>query len=86
MFNIATFNRMSGKQEKEQGFWSRVFHLYYDGFREMTVGKTLWLIIAIKVFIFFVVIKLLFFPDFLSTKCDTEEEKTEYVRHQLTDR
>lgn len=86
MFNIATFKHMGDNQRKEQGFWSRVFHLYYDGFRSMTVGKTLWLIIAIKVFVFFVIIKLLFFPDFLNTKCDTEEEKTEYVRHQLTDR
>jgi hypothetical protein len=29
---------------------------------------------------------LLFFPNFLNTKCDTEQEKTEYVRHQLVDR
>ena len=70
--------------DHQQGFWSRVFHLYYDGFRSMTVGKTLWIIIGIKLFIFFIVIKLLFFPDFLSTKCDSEQEKTEYVRHQLT--
>ena len=52
----------------------------------MTVGKTLWLIIGIKLFIFFVIIKMLFFPDFLGTKCDNDQEKTEYVRHQLTDR
>ena len=51
----------------------------------MTVGKTLWLIIGIKLFIFFIVIKLLFFPDFLSTKCDNKQEKAEYVRHQMTD-
>jgi hypothetical protein len=30
-----------------------------------------------------VVIKMLFFPNFLNSKCETEEEKTEYVRHQL---
>jgi hypothetical protein len=77
---------MSDNQAQQQGFWSRVFHLYYDGFRNMTVGKTLWLIIAIKVFVFFVIIKLLFFPDFLNNKCDTEQEKTEYVRQQLVDR
>ena len=82
MFNLLRF--MADVQDKKQGFWSRVFHLYYDGFRSMTVGKTLWLIIAIKLFIFFVIIKLLFFPNFLSTKCDTEQEKSEYVRHQLT--
>jgi hypothetical protein len=29
---------------------------------------------------------MIFFPNFLSTKCDTEDEKTEYVRQQLTDR
>ena len=27
---------------KKDGFWSRAFHLYYDGFRSMTLGKTLW--------------------------------------------
>ena len=76
---------MSENRVKKQGFWSQVFHLYYDGFRSMTVGKTLWLIIAIKVFIFFIILKLLFFPNFLNTKCDTEQEKTEYVRDQLVD-
>ena len=49
----------------------------------MTVGKTLWLIIFIKLFIFFIIIKMIFFPDFLGTKCDSDEEKTEYVRQQL---
>ncbi|MBR5726550.1 MAG: DUF4492 domain-containing protein [Muribaculaceae bacterium] len=71
-------------ENQKQGFWSQVFHLYYDGFRSMTVGKTLWLIIGIKLFIFFVIIKMIFFPDFLNTKCETEKEKTEYVRHRLT--
>lgn len=80
------FSAMSDDLNKKQGFWSQVFHLYYDGFRGMTVGKTLWLIIFIKLFIFFVIIKMIFFPNFLSSKCDTEEEKTEYVRHQLIDR
>ena len=51
-------NERSGKH----GFWSRALDLYVDGFRSMTVGKTLWLIIAIKLFIFFVIIKILFFP------------------------
>ena len=75
---------MSDNQDINRGFWSRVFHLFYDGFRSMTVGKTLWLIIGIKLFIFFFVLKFLLFPDFLSTKCDTDQEKAEYVRQQLT--
>ncbi len=76
---------MNADEDKKPGLWSRVFHLYYDGFRSMTVGKTLWLIIGIKLFIFFIIIKMIFFPDFLSSKCDSDQEKSEYVRHQLTD-
>ena len=75
---------MSDRQDNQQGFWRRAFDLYYDGFRSMTVGKTLWLIIGIKLFIFFVIIKLLFFPNFLNSRFDSEQGKTEYVRHQLT--
>ena len=77
---------MNDNQENSQGFWSRVFHLYYDGFRSMTLGKTLWLIIGIKLFIFFVIIRWIFFPDFLSTKSDDDQGKAQYVREQLVNR
>ncbi|MBF1484297.1 MAG: DUF4492 domain-containing protein, partial [Prevotella pallens] len=36
-----------------------------DGFRSMTLGKTLWLVILIKLFIMFFVLKLFFFPNFI---------------------
>lgn len=61
----------------------RVWTFYYDGFRKMTVGKTLWLIILIKVFIFFVVMKLLFFPNVLNRDFDTDEERADHVRSEL---
>ncbi len=61
----------------------KVWSLYYDGFREMTVGKTLWVIILIKVFLFFVVIKLLFFPDILKRDFDSDEEIANHVRSEL---
>lgn len=64
-------------------FFSKVFHLYYDGFRSMTLGKTLWVIILIKLFIIFVVLKLFFFPDFLKTHADGHE--AEFVATQLLD-
>ena len=72
--------------EEKRGFWARAVDLYVDGFRSMTLGKTLWLIIGIKLFVFFVIIKILFFPDFLSSKSDTDEGKAQYVREQLLDR
>lgn len=65
-------------------FWHRAWHLYADGFRAMTVGRTLWLIIVIKLIIFFAVIKVLFFPDFLAGKASDDQGKAEYVRQQLT--
>lgn len=50
---------------RKRGFIYRVFNLYYDGFRSMTLGKTLWLVILIKLFIMFFVLKLFFFPNFI---------------------
>lgn len=62
---------------------NKIWIFYRDGFREMTVGKTLWMIILLKLFIFFVVIKLLFFPNLLSRDYDTDEERAAHVRHEL---
>ena len=39
-----------------RGFFYKVYHLYYDGFRQMTLGKTLWTIIIIKLFIMFAIL------------------------------
>ena len=71
---------------QKNSFWARVVDLYVDGFRSMTVGKTLWIIIAIKLFIFFVIIKILFFPDFLASKSDSDDGKAQYVHQQLIDK
>ena len=65
------------------GFPRRVWSLYYDGFRNMTVGKTLWAIILLKVFIFFVIMKLLFFPNILKKNFSTDEERADHVRMEL---
>ena len=68
------------------GFSRRVWDLYYDGFRSMTVGKTLWVIILVKLFIFFVVMKLLFFPNLLKRDYNTDEERANHVRNELINR
>lgn len=76
----------SASSTTSMGFWARVVDLYADGFRSMTLGKTLWLIIAIKLFVFFVIIKVLFFPNFLSSMSSDDEGKAQYVRQQMVDR
>ena len=58
--------------------------MYYDGFRSMTVGKTLWKIIFIKLLIMFGVLKLFFFPDFLQTNFDTDEDRAAHVLSEIT--
>ena len=58
--------------------------LYYDGFSNMPVwGKKVWIIILIKLFIIFAVLKLFFFPDFLHRKYDNNQQRSEYVLDQL---
>ena len=68
----------------KKNFLSKVFHLYYDGYRSMTLGKTLWAIILIKLFIIFVVLKLFFFPNFLKQHAGGDEPS--YVAKELVDR
>lgn len=65
-------------------FGRRVADLYVDGFRSMTVGRQLWILIIIKLVLIFVVMKLLFFPDLLSRDYDTDSERAAAVRHSLT--
>ena len=62
----------------KQSFLYRAYDLYADGFRNMTLGKTLWAVILIKLFIVFAVLKLFFFPYFLSTHAEKGGE-ADYV-------
>jgi len=61
-----------------------VYSFYYDGFNNMKLGKTLWLLIAFKLFILFAIIKWLFFPDVLHEQFQTDKERSEYILQQLT--
>ncbi|MDA3954194.1 MAG: DUF4492 domain-containing protein [Bacteroidales bacterium] len=62
----------------------RIFLFYFHGFKSMTVGKRLWTIIIIKLFIMFAILKIFFFKDFLDNRFSTDEEKADYVIEQLT--
>ncbi len=62
----------------------KIFHFYYDGFREMTsLGRRIWLVILIKLFIIFIVLKIFFFPDLLRKNFRTDDERSNYVRNQI---
>ena len=65
---------------------AKIFNFYANGFRQMTVGRTLWLIILLKLIIMFAILKIFLFPDFLGGKCKTDEDKANYVRSELSNR
>ena len=62
---------------RKDNFLYKVYDLYADGFRSMRLGKTLWAIILIKLFIIFVILFL---------KENAEGDEAGYVATELTDR
>ena len=69
----------------KDGFLYKVFDLYYDGFHSMKLGRTLWAVILIKLFIIFIVLKLLFFPNFLKEHAE-EGQESDFVATEMIDR
>lgn len=62
----------------------KIWLLYYEGFRDMTVGRRLWVIILIKLFIMFAILKMFFFPNFMKNNFESEEQRSSYIIEQLT--
>ncbi len=61
-----------------------IWHFYREGFSQMTWGRTLWIIIGIKLIVFFVILRLFFFQPTL--KGMNDEERQEYVGRELIDK
>ena len=81
---------MTGTGEKSQGqerqaILIRIKDLYVQGARSMRLGKTLWKIIGIKLFIIFFVFKLFFFPDLFQKYFTSDSQRAEHVINVLTD-
>ncbi len=58
----------------------RVFRFYVTGFREMTLGRTLWALILVKLVLLFAVLRLFFFQPFLSDGREVEEVSGELIQ------
>ena len=69
---------------KKDSFAYRVYDLYYEGFKNMTIGRTLWAVILVKLFIMFAILKVFFFPNFLKEHAGGDEAG--YVATELTNR
>lgn len=76
---------MEAGQKKSSSFTAKVFRFYYDGFTTMSEwGKKVWIIILIKLFIIFAILKIFFFPDLLKKNFDSDAQRSEYILEQLT--
>ena len=62
-----------------------VTNIWHFGFRAMTWGRVLWVIILLKLFVLFVVLKLFFFPDFIRESASGLGEE-EFVSRELIGR
>lgn len=67
-----------------RSFLDRTADLYVDGFRNMTIGRKLWILIIIKLIVIFVILKIFFFPDVLGTNYDNDIQRADAVRESLT--
>ncbi|HKK59904.1 MAG TPA: DUF4492 domain-containing protein [Salinivirga sp.] len=73
------------EKNKRPNIFKRIFNFYYQGFRDMPrYGVQLWILILLKLFIMFAILKIFFFPDILETQFDSDEEKSKFVIEQLT--
>ena len=63
----------------------KIWRFYLEGFRGMTLGRTLWFIILLKLFIMFFILRLFFFPRFLNTPA-VGDDKEDYVSRELIHR
>jgi hypothetical protein len=64
----------------------QTFSMYIDGFRNMTVGKTLWKIVFLKLLVILVFLKFFVHDKTFKTEYQTFEEKSEFVINNLTRR
>lgn len=63
---------------------SQIFNFYKEGFKNLTLGKTLWKIIFIKLFVMFVILKLFVFDVNFNSILKSDKEKSTFVLKNLT--
>jgi hypothetical protein len=75
---------LEGKNQNMNVF-KKVWSFYRDGFKNMNkTSKKLWVIILIKLFIMFAVLRLFFFPDVMETQFSDDKERSDHIIKELT--
>lgn len=64
--------------------FKHIWSLYYDGFSHLPRwAKIVLAIVAAKLFIMFVVFKMLLMPNYLNSQYTTDEDKSNHVLNEL---
>lgn len=61
-----------------------IYYFYINGFKNMTLGKTLWKIIIIKLIVILIFLKFFVHDKSFKTEYKTYEEKVDFVYKNLT--
>lgn len=63
----------------------KAWRFYIDGFKDLSLwGRKLWIIILVKLFILFFIIRLIFMPDVLRKNYKTDEQRSKRVLENLS--
>lgn len=65
------------------GKLTAIIEFYGEGFRNMRLGRRLWLLIALKLLVLFGIMKLFFFPDVLQRDFDSDARRSAHVLNHL---
>ena len=66
-------------------FFRRIYRFYAEGFGSMPKwGQQVWLIILVKLFVMFFILKIFFFPNILKSNFKNDEERSNHVLENLT--
>ena len=60
--------------------------LVRDGLRGMPLGRTLGIVVLLKLFSMFAILRAFFFPNILGSRFDTDGERASHVGSQLVER
>ena len=73
---------MESEVKKEKFNW---FTMFWEGFTGMSkLGRTLWIIVIVKLIIMFAILKLFFFPNFLKQHFSSDAERSDYIINSIT--
>ena len=59
----------------------KIYSQFIDGFKNMTWGRPLWMLIILKLIILFAILRVFFFKPVLAGK--SEDERSEFVGEML---